>query len=241
MVHPFKPHTLQLYLSITLCRSLESRRAPWIATKFFNKRRKIFRCGLHFIFHPHGEGVTVHKKNTFCLQPFRKPVLQGWRDANGPWSVSHDEKRPLTVSRSQKGIAASAYNLFQTIRYLHAAAGFPAKDTWIKAFKRNYKTWPGMTAKVVSKRFPESMEALKGHMEKQRKKFGQQSKNYYLMRQPRLKNSPAQPRSKHLGKKHKYGWIFCRAKLPIGSKIVMNITFFRTNLIKRKLNRTTNW
>jgi hypothetical protein len=37
------------------------------------------------IFHPCREGVTVHKKNTFQLQLLHKPVLKGWRDANGLW------------------------------------------------------------------------------------------------------------------------------------------------------------
>jgi hypothetical protein len=31
----------------------------------------------------------------------------------------------------------------QTIRYLHASAGFPTKTTWLAAIQhRNYDTWP---------------------------------------------------------------------------------------------------
>ena len=128
------------------------------------------------IFHPRGEGVTVHKKNTFQLKVFRKPVLQGWRDANGLWRLSRDHTKNLgdqgRLFRTQKEVAANVYSLPslpQTIRYLHAAAGFPPKDTWIKAIKNgHYITWPGVTAEVVSKHFPESMETQKGHMKKQR-------------------------------------------------------------------------
>ena len=69
-------------------------------------------------------------------------------------------------------MAANVYSLpsiSQTIRYLHAAAGFPTKDSWITAIKNgNYKTWPGLTAEAVSKHFPESIETQKGHMKKQR-------------------------------------------------------------------------
>ncbi len=133
---------------------------------------KFSDAGYTTIFHPYGNGVTVHKKNTFRLQSFRKPVLQGWRDANGLWRASYDEKKPISTSHCKTEAAASAYNLpsiSQTIRYLHAAAGFPAKDTWIKAINNgNYKTWPGITAKLVSKHFPESVETQKGHMKKQR-------------------------------------------------------------------------
>jgi len=57
----------------------------------------------------------------------------------------------------------------QTIRYLHAAAGFPVKDTWIDAVNNgHYSTWPGLTAKAIKKHFPESVETQKGHMKKQR-------------------------------------------------------------------------
>ncbi len=56
----------------------------------------------------------------------------------------------------------------QTIRYLHAAAGFPTKDPWIKVIKhRNYAMFPGITAKAVNKHFLESVETQKGHMKKQ--------------------------------------------------------------------------
>ena len=122
------------------------------------------------IFHPRGEGVTVHEKNTVRVQLLRKPALQGWRDANGLWRLSRDDVKPIIHPRSE--VAANVYSLPsipQTIRYLHAAAGFPTKDSWIKAIKNgNYATWPGITAESVSKHFPESVETEKGHMKKQR-------------------------------------------------------------------------
>ncbi len=69
-------------------------------------------------------------------------------------------------------VAANVYSLpsiTQTIRYLHAAAGFPTKDSWVKAIKNgNYNTWPGLTVDNVNKHFPESVETQKGHMKKQR-------------------------------------------------------------------------
>ena len=125
------------------------------------------------MFHPRGEGVTVHEKNSFRIQLLRKPVLQGWRDANGLWRLSRDDQKPtIRVSRSKQEVAANVYSLPsmpQTIRYLHAAAGFPTKDSWIKAIKNgNYATWPGITAEAVNRHFPESIETQKGHMKKQR-------------------------------------------------------------------------
>ena len=55
----------------------------------------------------------------------------------------------------------------QTIRYLHAAAGFPTKATWLKHIQ-NYQTWPMVNVKNVSKYFPESEETQQGHMKNQR-------------------------------------------------------------------------
>jgi len=44
------------------------------------------------------------------------------------------------------------------------AAGFPTKLTWIKAIKnQQYASWPGLTADVVARHYPDSEETLKGH------------------------------------------------------------------------------
>ncbi|MCP4746067.1 MAG: hypothetical protein GY874_07980, partial [Desulfobacteraceae bacterium] len=57
----------------------------------------------------------------------------------------------------------------KTIAYFHAAAGFPTKETWIKAIRNgNYDTWPGLTEEAVNKYYPESDETQKGHMKGQR-------------------------------------------------------------------------
>ena len=55
------------------------------------------------------------------------------------------------------------------VRYLHAAAIFPTKSTWLKSILHgNYLTWPLITIKNVHKYFPESEETQKGHMRNQR-------------------------------------------------------------------------
>ena len=51
------------------------------------------------------------------------------------------------------------------VRYMHAAAGFPVKSTWIKAIKKeNFATWPGLTYSNTSNYCPQSVETLKVHM-----------------------------------------------------------------------------
>jgi hypothetical protein len=56
-----------------------------------------------------------------------------------------------------------------TIWYLHGAAGFPTKASWLKAIcKGNYLSWPLINVKKYAKYFPESEETQKGHMHSQR-------------------------------------------------------------------------
>jgi hypothetical protein len=57
----------------------------------------------------------------------------------------------------------------ELVRYLHAAAGFPTKPTWVAAIKnRQYTSWPGLTVKVTAKHFPESNKTTKEHGRKVR-------------------------------------------------------------------------
>ena len=95
------------------------------------------------------------------------PVLHG-RKLNGEklWTVS---------ARNKKHEGEEASNVYslpsipQSIKYLHAAAGFPVNETWINAIQAgNYITRPGLTAANVRKHFPDSDETQKEHMKKQR-------------------------------------------------------------------------
>ena len=51
------------------------------------------------------------------------------------------------------------------VRYLHAAAGFPVKSTWLAAIKAgNLSTWPGLTYAHASRYCPNCEENSKGHL-----------------------------------------------------------------------------
>ncbi len=61
-------------------------------------------------------------------------------------------------------------NTRQSLMYLHAAAGFPVKETFLDAVRaRNYATWPGLMTTLIAKHFPDLDEMQKGHMKGQRK------------------------------------------------------------------------
>ena len=56
---------------------------------------------------------------------------------------------------------------------MHAAAGFPVKETWIRVVRAgNYTTWTGLSVKSIQKYYPgDAEETLKGHMRGQRQGF----------------------------------------------------------------------
>ena len=55
------------------------------------------------------------------------------------------------------------------VRYLHAAAGFPVKSTWLAAIKAgNYASWSGLTYANASKYYPVPIETLQGHLKQTR-------------------------------------------------------------------------
>ena len=113
--------------------------------------------GYTTIFHPHLEGVTVHDNDGFKLVTSKPPLLQGWREKGGLWTVALAEEKAMNV-----------YELPSTkevIRFQHAALGFPTKATLLTSIRNNnLVTFPGMSADNVNKFFPESDETQKGHL-----------------------------------------------------------------------------
>jgi len=98
-------------------------------------------------------------------------LLQGWREPDGAklWRFS---LLPDQVSAPAWALttplALNAHDLPSVgalVHYLHAAAGFPVKSTWLAAIKSgNYASWPGLTYANASKHCPNSDETIKGHL-----------------------------------------------------------------------------
>ena len=126
--------------------------------------------GYTTIFHPYQEGVTIHRQGTIKIEHSCEPDLQGCRAKSGLWEMALVEQQHKTITLKEQ--LNSVYDLPSTsmrIKYLHAAAGFPVRDTWVAAIKAgNYSSWPGLTAKAVIRYYPESDETAKGHMKRQR-------------------------------------------------------------------------
>jgi hypothetical protein len=83
------------------------------------------------------------------------------------------DKPPTEFLPEQPHQSKAIHNVYELktqpelVRYLHTAAGYPTKPTWIKAIKnKQFVSWPGLTVKAVTKSFPESKEVIKGHVRK---------------------------------------------------------------------------
>jgi len=128
---------------------------------------KMAQEGYTTIFHPGEKGVTIHEKGSIQIITTKAPVLHGHKlTGENLWTVLG------TIEKDTQEKANNVYSLpsiQQSIKFLHAAAGFPVKDTWLDAIKAgNYVSWPGLTAAAVQKHYPDSDETQKGHMKKQR-------------------------------------------------------------------------
>ena len=90
-------------------------------------------------------------------------------------TVPFDEKT-LTWKTDSNGQAKPLFNIASNVHrirskkilcdYLHRAAGYPVKKTWLQVIKERFFTsWPGLTFALVSKFLPEtSKETATGHL-----------------------------------------------------------------------------
>ena len=86
-------------------------------------------------------------------------ILRGWGcKHSGLWQVpitpvvlNNNTETMLIDQPNPEHAINSAYKFpssEQLVRYLHACAGYPTKETWLKAIRSvNYLSWPGLTTK----------------------------------------------------------------------------------------------
>ena len=90
----------------------------------------------------------IHEPNTFQITTAMPPVLQGCK-SKGLWTVTVNNTEQVGLRQKMNNV----YNIPSTresVRYLHAATGFPVQETWIDAIKAgNYTTWLGMNVNRI--------------------------------------------------------------------------------------------
>jgi hypothetical protein len=145
---------------------------PHLTTHSLVSVPKLADAGYTTVFHPGYLGMIIHSKRSISIWQQCKPVLQGWRDENGLWQLGYNGLTLMSKQVKQiispngtrlQETTANAYSLpsiAQVIKHQHAAAGFPVKETWLKAILcGNCVSWPGVTATNVKKYCPESVES----------------------------------------------------------------------------------
>ena len=88
--------------------------------------------------------VLFTKKDVLVISLEGKTILTGWREKNLPklqrFALKPNGKVKIdTTTNLITPAAQNAYDLPSLealVRYMHAAAGFPVKSTWIKAIKK---------------------------------------------------------------------------------------------------------
>ena len=130
------------------------------------------------------EEVNIYDANDTVITVTRGAILRGFKcPKSGLWRIPLVEmvrnnntdtiivNRPPTEFLPARPPPIDAiYNVYELktqpelVRYYHAAAGFPTKPTWIKAIKnQQFASWPGLTADIVTRHYPDSEETPKGH------------------------------------------------------------------------------
>ena len=119
------------------------------------------------IFHEGHKGAAINDHNDITITSKRPAILQGCRDENGLWHIPLTE--PTSILCHPVGHCINnVYDLPSTahvVQYLHAALGFPTKNTLLAAIcNGNLTTFPGLTSANIMKHFPESDVMQKRHM-----------------------------------------------------------------------------
>ena len=105
-------------------------------------------------------------------------VMHGTRNkTDGLWDIPignspvHQKAHP-TIQQRINIIIRKDKTKLDLIRFLHASAFSLAKDTLIKATKKNHiKSLPRLTVKLVRKSLPDYVATAKGHMRQERQEL----------------------------------------------------------------------
>ncbi len=70
---------------------------PEMSAKALMSVKQLADQGYTTIFNPYLQGVTIHDNDSFKLVTSKPPLLQGWRDTGGLWTVPIVEETAMNV------------------------------------------------------------------------------------------------------------------------------------------------
>ena len=120
----------------------------------------------------HNYRILFRKTSVTVFYQENYVILRGWQEPTGDklWHFSlHPQSHPsiLTEWRSTP-LDFNDHDLpsiGSLVWYLHAAAGFPVKSTWLAVIHAgSFASYPGLTLANASKYCPSSVESFKVHL-----------------------------------------------------------------------------
>jgi len=130
-------------------------------------------------------GAVIYDVYTTTISASNPPALNDERcDHTGLWKLPLDDKTKETNGTPPTNEAINVIfdlpSAHQTLLWYHASAGFPIKESFIKAVRKgNYATWPKLTVTLINKYMPDSDETAKGHLKGQRQGIGSTKHNAF--------------------------------------------------------------
>ncbi len=116
------------------------------------------------------EGAAIYDDYTTTITADKPPVLEAYRcNLTGLWKLPlHTEETATNKDPPHNEAINVIFDLpsaRQNFLWYHAAAGFPPKETFIRAIcNGNYATWPKLTVQLIHKYMPDLDETAKGHL-----------------------------------------------------------------------------
>ncbi len=92
-----------------------------------------------------------------------------WEFPLEPLQTTSSNTRSAATQPETINVIFDLSSACQTLLWYHVAVGFPTKETFSDSVRAgNYSTWPGLTAKMIHRHFPDSNETVRGHLKGQR-------------------------------------------------------------------------
>jgi hypothetical protein len=120
------------------------------------------------------KGAAIYDDHNTTITADKPPVLEADRcNLTGLWKLP---LHPEGIAANKEPPHDEAINIIfdlpsasQNFFWYHTAAGFPPKETFIKAVRNgNYATWPKLTVRLIHKYMPDLDETAKWHLKGQR-------------------------------------------------------------------------
>jgi hypothetical protein len=192
------------------------------------------------------------KHDLTILNDKQQKVLHGQRNyKDGLWDVKiHNKANTHLPDNRINAVLRLDQNKTDLALFLHAAAGYPAKSTFISAINKGFfTTWPGLTSQLITKHLPISVPTIKGHIKQEQQNLRSTKPNTIVKIEPGTLPPPATNSSNNcflmLTTKEK-GTTYSdlTGRYPItssrGNQYIIICYDYDTNSIQAKVTKTKN-